>query len=52
MKKAVELLRGTTKPVGEVAASVGYTVLQVFSNAFRKKFGCTPTQLRKRQSEK
>jgi AraC-like DNA-binding protein len=52
MKKAVELLRGTTKPVKEVAASVGYAVLQVFSSSFKKRFGCTPTQLRKRKNEK
>lgn len=52
MKKAVELLRGTTNPIGEVAASVGYARLQVFSNTFRKKFGCTPTQLRKGKNEK
>jgi AraC-like DNA-binding protein len=52
MKKAVELLHGTTKPVGEIAASVGYTVSQVFSNAFKKKFGCTPTQFRKGEKQK
>jgi AraC family transcriptional regulator, arabinose operon regulatory protein len=46
LKKAAELLRLTETPVKEVSYIVGYRHSPSFVRAFRKKFGCTPNDLR------
>lgn len=36
----------TKKTIGEIAAELGYSSVQHFSNAFKKKFGLSPSRLR------
>lgn len=50
MKKAVALLRDTLIPIGQVAVSVGYNKVRVFSDTFRRKYGYTPAMLRKKEN--
>lgn len=49
MKRAISLLRDTTMPVREVAVLVGYPNARAFSNLFRKRFGYSPSLMRKRR---
>jgi AraC family transcriptional regulator, transcriptional activator of the genes for pyochelin and ferripyochelin receptors len=49
MKKAVALLRDTTMPVGQIALSVGYNKLRVFSDTFKRKYGYSPATVRKKE---
>lgn len=46
MKKAVQLLLETNRTEGDIATEVGYTTLQSFSKAFRKRFHAPPGSLR------
>lgn len=46
LDKACELLILTSLSVGEVAASVGYKDYIVFSKAFKRKHGCSPSEYR------
>lgn len=46
LKNAKELLKNTKIPVSEVAWSSGFSNQSYFSDSFRKRFGCTPTQWR------
>jgi AraC family transcriptional regulator, arabinose operon regulatory protein len=46
LEKAAQLLRRTDTPVKEVSYIVGYRHSPSFVRAFRKKFGCTPNDLR------
>nr|WP_299344645.1 AraC family transcriptional regulator [Allomuricauda sp.] len=46
LKKAHELLRNEEAPVQEAAWHVGYDSLSSFSNAFSKKFGFRPSEIR------
>lgn len=45
LTNARTLLFQGTKTVTEIADELGYASLQHFSNAFRKKFGCSPSKL-------
>ena len=47
MDKAVELLKNTSCPLGEIASAVGYKRHASFSAAFREQFGIVPTVFRK-----
>lgn len=47
LSKAHQLLRTTGKSVQEVAWHVGYDSLSSFSNAFEKKFGYRPSQIKR-----
>ena len=47
MNTAAELLRGTSRPVIDIAAAVGYENPGKFSAAFRSVLGMTPTAYRK-----
>jgi AraC-like DNA-binding protein len=50
LKKAVVLLRDTTKGIGEIAKTVGYPNRKGFSKLFRQKFGYPPAELRKKEA--
>ncbi len=47
LQKAQQLLRETTMPIADIAASIGYTNPAKFSSAFKKRFGVTPTGYRR-----
>ncbi|MNR50558.1 Regulatory protein PchR [compost metagenome] len=47
LNKAYELLSQTEKTVQEAAWEVGYESLSSFSNAFQKKFGSRPNEVKK-----
>jgi AraC-like DNA-binding protein len=47
LNKAYELLCINEKTVQEVAWEVGYESLSSFSNAFQKKFGLRPNEIKK-----
>lgn len=46
LKKAYDLLRNSERSVQEAAWEVGYESLSSFSNAFHKKFGARPNEVR------
>lgn len=46
MRRARALVEGTRKPIGDIAAEVGFAELAHFSNTFRKHWGMSPSQLR------
>ena len=50
MKEAKCLLEETRLSVGEIAGKVGYSSLESFGFAFRKRFGISPHAYRRRQS--
>jgi AraC-like DNA-binding protein len=47
MAKAKELLRETAMPVNKIALLIGYKKCSNFSDLFKKKFGFTPSEVRK-----
>ena len=46
MEKAGDLLRHTSRPVGEIAEETGYVDTMSFSKAFKNHFHMTPSQFR------
>jgi AraC-like DNA-binding protein len=50
VRRALPLLRETTRPVTEIAYEVGFGDLSNFINTFRRALGCSPRQFR--QSER
>ncbi len=48
MRKATQLLQETELPVMTVAAKAGYESVSSFVTVFRRNFGCTPLNYRKR----
>jgi AraC-like DNA-binding protein len=48
MERALQFLRQTQWPVKTIAAKSGFTDPLYFSRCFRKVFGCSPVQARKR----
>lgn len=49
MKKAMQLLKAGTYHVNEVATAVGYEDSKYFSREFRRTFGKTPTEVKRRK---
>lgn len=47
MRHARELVEGTTRPIGDIAASTGFADLAHFTNTFRRHWGVAPTRLRR-----
>jgi transcriptional regulator GlxA family with amidase domain len=47
MVAALALLQETFWPVGQVAAAVGYISHSRFSERFKRRFGLSPTELKK-----
>ena len=47
VRKAIALLRETSRPVTEIAFAVGFGDLSNFINFFRREVGCSPSQFRK-----
>lgn len=47
MEEASQLLSGSSVPLGEVAAAVGYTDVKYFMRVFRRHFGTTPNEYRR-----
>ena len=47
LRAAEQLLTLTERPIQEVAESVGFTNPAHFTTAFRRKFGLTPSQIRR-----
>lgn len=47
MEAASRLLQTTRSSISEIAAQVGFTSLEQFSNAFKKYYGISPSQFRK-----
>ena len=52
MQIAKALLTDTTRSVGEIAESLGYSDLHYFSNLFMEKCGCRPLRYRKTRMHK
>jgi AraC family transcriptional regulator len=51
MRRALELLRDTARPVTEIALDVGFPDLSNFINTFRRSVGCAPSRFRKAAPE-
>jgi AraC-like DNA-binding protein len=51
MKKAVALLNDTNKTITQIAILIGYKNVSNFSEAFNRKFGYSPSSLRKHNSK-
>ncbi len=47
MRRARDLVEGTSTPIGEIATAVGFSDLAHFTNTFRKHWGVAPTRLRR-----
>ena len=47
MEHACELLSVPDAQVKDIAGLVGYSNISHFSDAFRKKFGCTPSEYKR-----
>ena len=48
MQEAQKLLLETELTVGEIAAKIGYENPNKFTSAFKKTYGVTPTEFKKR----
>lgn len=51
MEHAKTLLESTDKSIGEIAALTGYDTVAGFIHAFRREFGITPREWRKKEKE-
>lgn len=49
MEKALKLLKGSTEDVGNIAWQCGFSDISYFSTCFKKHFGVTPTDFRKKE---
>lgn len=50
MNKALELLKDPNQSIGSISDQIGYSNQFVFSNAFKKEFGMSPSQWRNLES--
>jgi AraC-like DNA-binding protein len=49
LRKAAYELRASQRPIGQIAAELGYDDPAYFSRVFRQEFGCSPSQCRRRR---
>lgn len=49
LNEAVSLLEGTVLNVTQVAEQAGFPTIRTFNRVFRKQFGCSPSDYRKRR---
>lgn len=49
LRSGIELLRATDMPVAEICFEVGFSGPSYFSESFRKAFGCSPMEYRRRE---
>ncbi|RRJ65143.1 AraC family transcriptional regulator [Paenibacillus oralis] len=47
LKKSYALLVNTSKPIEKISSEVGYSNTYYFSNLFKKKYGQTPSYIRR-----
>jgi LacI family transcriptional regulator len=47
LERAYQLLARTRLPIGEIAARTGFSMHSRFDEAFRKRYGCTPSHVRR-----
>ena len=47
LSAALELLRNSDRPIGEIAEDLGFSSPEHFANAFKKVYGTSPSQYRK-----
>lgn len=52
LHRAVELLRDTVLPIGEIASRVGYSSQSAFAAAVLREFGASPGKLRREGGDK
>lgn len=48
LEKAAEMLRDSARRVSDVAFEAGFESIPYFNRAFRKQFGCSPSEFRER----
>ena len=51
LEKTYQLLSLDTLPIGDIAYDCGFENIPSFNKAFKKKYGCTPSQLRLSQKD-
>ena len=49
LRQARELLASTETSIASIADHLGYSSQANFAKAFRERFGCSPSELRKQQ---
>ncbi|MGI6239250.1 MAG: AraC family transcriptional regulator [Christensenellales bacterium] len=52
LNQSAEMLKGTRMRMTEIAHAVGFSGASYFAEAFRKRYGCTPTEYRAGSVEK
>jgi AraC-like DNA-binding protein len=52
LDKARELLADSARRVSDVAFESGFESIPYFNRAFRRQFGCSPTEFRLREAER
>ena len=48
LRRSAELIVGTDRKINEIAISCGYNDLPTFTRAFKRQFGVTPSEYRKK----
>ena len=51
LETAVKLLRYSSQPIKDIAYQVGYETISAFSKGFKKRFGVSPTSIRKHENQ-
>lgn len=52
LRKSIELIRNTDMTLTEICYESGFSGASYFAETFKKTFGCTPNEYRKKNSEK
>ncbi len=51
LEKAIKMLRYSTQAIHEIAYQVGYETISAFNKSFKKRYGCSPSSIRKNQKQ-